>query len=241
MHGLVRNRLLRALPAIVLEHLLPQMQSVTLSSGQIVQEPGERIEYCYFPTSSILSQLHTMQNGATAEMGMTGSEGVLGIAALLGEEIANSTALAPIAGETYRISAKLLRKEFAQSEVLQSLLLRYTYTLMAQISQTAVCNRLHSMEQRLCRWLLFCQNRRNHCELRVAQDLIAQLLGGRRESVTIAAGSLQHAGLIHYSRGHITILDRDGLELRVCECYRAVEEEYDRLLGDKKSLHAAGF
>lgn len=228
------NGLLCALPPAELEPLLPHLQPVTFSLGQIVYEPGERIECCYFPTDSVVSLLYTMQDGTTAEMGLVGNEGVLGVALFLGGESTCSRAVVPIAGDAFRLPAKLLQEEFARSRPLQLLLLRYTQSLLTQISQTAVCNRLHSVEQRLCRWLLLCHDRKNRSELLMTQELIANMLGGRRESVTVAAGHLQDAGLIHYCRGHITILDRVGLEAAACECYRTVEDEADRLIGRRR-------
>jgi CRP-like cAMP-binding protein len=230
----VHNCLLCALPPAEFEHLLPHLQPVTFSLGQIVYEPGERIESCYFPTDSVVSLLYTMQDGTTAEMGLVGNEGVLGVALFLGGESTCSRAIVPLAGVALRLSAKVLQEEFERSRPLQLLLLRYTQSLLTQISQTAVCNRLHSVEQRLCRWLLMCHDRKNRTELLMTQELIANMLGGRRESVTVAAGHLQDAGLIHYCRGRITILDRVGLEGASCECYRVVEVEADRLIGRKR-------
>jgi CRP-like cAMP-binding protein len=229
-----QNHLLCALGPGKRSRLLPHLQPVTLSLGQILYEPGERIDYCYFPTNSVVSLLYTTQDGSTAEMGLVGNEGVLGVALFLGGESTCSRALVPVAGEAFRLSARLLREEFACRGPLQHLLLRYTQALITQISQTAVCNRLHSVEQRLCRWLLLCHDRRNCSELLMTQELIANMLGGRRESVTVAAGHLQDAGLIHYCRGHISILDRQGLEASVCECYRIVEDEFDRLFDRKR-------
>lgn len=229
-----QNLLLCALPPGELGHLLPHLQPLTFSLGQIVYEPGERIDYCYFPTDSVVSLLCTMRDGMTAEMGLVGNEGMLGVALFLGGESTSSRAIVPVAGEALRLPAKLLQEEFARSRPLQFLLLRYTQALLTQISQTAVCNRLHSVEQRLCRWLLLCHDRKNRSELLMTQELIASMLGGRRESVTVAAGHLQDAGLIHYCRGHIRIVDRIGLEAAACECYRIVEDESDRLFGRKR-------
>jgi CRP-like cAMP-binding protein len=223
------NHILHALPSDVCQRLRPDLQPVTLFLGQVVYEPGERIEYCYFPTDSVISLLYTMQDGSTAEVGLVGNEGVLGVALFLGGESTCSRAVVPIAGHAFRLPARLVQEEFARPGPLQHVLLRYTQALITQISQTAVCNRLHSMEQRLCRWLLLCHDRRNRSELPMTQELIAHMLGGRRESVTVAAGHLQDAGLIHYCRGHISILDRGGLESSACECYRVVEDEFDRL------------
>ncbi len=240
MHALIqpsdaaRNLLLCALPPAELERLLPHLQAVTFSLGQIVCQPGQRIDYCHFPTNSIVSLLYTMQDGSTAEMGLVGNEGVLGVAVFLGGESTCSRALVAMAGNAVRLPAKVLQEEFAHTGLLRHLLLRYTQALITQVSQTAVCNRLHSVEQRLCRWLLLCHDRKNCSELLMTQELIANMLGGRRESVTVAAGHLQDAGLIHYCRGRISILDRNGLEANVCECYRAVEDEFDRLFSRKR-------
>jgi CRP-like cAMP-binding protein len=229
-----QNHLLCALRPEEHERLLPHLQPVTFSLGQVIYEPGERISHCYFPTNSIVSLLYTMQDGTTAEMGLVGNEGILGVALFLGGESTCSRALVAVAGDGFRLPANLVRQEFERRGQLQHLLLRYTQALITQISQTAVCNRLHSVEQRLCRWLLLCHDRKDRSELLMTQELIANMLGGRRESVTVAAGRLQDAGLIHYCRGHISILDRSGLEASVCECYRIVEEEFDRLFDRKR-------
>lgn len=228
------NLLLCTLPEPHRRHLLSRLQPVELSLGQILYQAGEPIQYCYFPTSSVISLLHSMENGSTAEMGLVGNEGVLGVAAFLGGVTASSRALVSVAGQAWRLPAQQLRSAFASTGPLQQILLRYTLALLTQISQTAVCNRLHSIEQRLCRWLLLCHDRKNHSELHMTQELMANMLGGRRESVTIAAGHLQEAGLIHYCRGRIRILSRSGLEASACECYHTVEAEFDRLLGTKR-------
>jgi CRP-like cAMP-binding protein len=228
------NFLLCALPPAERVHLLPHLQPVRFSLGQVLYEPGERIAYCYFPTSSAVSLLYSMQDGSTAEMGIVGNEGVVGVAVFLGGESTCSRAMVPLAGDAFRLPAKVLQTEFAHPGPLQCLLLRYTQALITQVSQTAVCNRLHSVEQRLCRWLLLCHDRRNHAELLMTQELIANMLGGRRESVTLAAGHLQDAGLIYCRRGRIGILDRCGIESIVCECYGTVEDEFDRLLGTRR-------
>lgn len=238
MHNLRRasntgcaNFLLCSLPPAERERLLPHLQHVTLSLGQIIYEPGECIDCCYFPISSVVSLLYTMQNGSTAEMGLVGNEGVTGVAVFLGGETTCSRAVVAIAGDAFRLSAKRLQQEFVRHGPLQRFLLCYAQALITQVSQTAVCNRLHSVEQRLSRWLLLCHDRVNRSELIMTQELIASMLGGRRESVTVAAGHLQDAGLIHYCRGHIMILDRNGLESNACECYRVVEDEFARLFG----------
>jgi CRP-like cAMP-binding protein len=240
MHNLIqalnvdRNFLLCSLPRAERELLLPRLEPVTFLLGKIVYEPGERIDYCYFPTNSVVSLLYTMQDGSTAEMGLVGNDGVTGIAVILGAESTCSRAVVAVAGDAFRLSAKRLQQEVAHPGPVQNLLLRYTQALITQVSQTAVCNRLHSVEQRLCRWLLLCHDRKNRSDLLMTQELIANMLGGRRESVTVAAGHLQDAGLIHYCRGRISILDRNGLESNVCECYRIVEDEVDRLFGRKR-------
>lgn len=240
MHNVIQpcdaapNRLLWALPLAERERLQPHLQAVSFSLGQVVCEPGERIHYCYFPTNAIVSLLYTMQDGSTAEMGLVGNEGVLGVALFLGGESTCSRAIVAVAGDAVRLPAELLQEEFAHRGPLRDLLLRYTQALITQVSQTAVCNRLHSVEQRLCRWLLLCHDRKNCSELFMTQELIANMLGGRRESVTVAAGHLQDAGSIHYCRGRISILDRNGLESSVCECYRVVEDEFDRLFSRKQ-------
>jgi CRP-like cAMP-binding protein len=226
-----RNHLLHVLPQAERERLLPDLRPVAFSLGQVVCEPDQLIDYCYFPTNSVVSLLYTAEDGATAEMGLVGNEGVLGIAIFLGGGSTCSTAIVAVAGDAFRLPAKLLREEFAHSGPLQHLLLRYTQAFLTQISQTAVCNRLHSVEQRLCRWLLLCHDRTDRSDFLMTQELIANMIGGRRESVTVAAGHLQDIGVIHYCRGRISILDRQGLESIVCECYRVVEDEVDRLFG----------
>jgi len=229
-----RNFLLCSLAPTERELLLPHLEPATLLLGSIVYEPGERVDYCYFPTNSVVSLLYTMRDGSTAEMGLVGNDGVAGVATFLGGGSTCSTAVVAIAGNAFRLPARRLQHEFRRSGRLQHLLLRYTQALITQVSQTAVCNRLHSVEQRLCRWLLLCHDRKDRSDLLMTQELIANMLGGRRESVTVAAGHLQDAGLIHYCRGRISVLDRDGLESNACECYRTVEDEVDRLFGRKR-------
>lgn len=226
-----RNLLLCLLPEAERGRLLHDLQPVTFSLGQVICEPGEPINCCYFPTSCVICSLYTMRNGSTAEMGLVGNEGITGVAVFLGGESTCGRTVVAVAGNAFRFPAKRLQEEFAGSRSIQQLLLRYTQALITQVSQTAVCNCLHSMEQRLCRWLLFCHDRVCSRELLMTQELIAGVLGGRRESVTVAAGHLQDAGLIHYCRGHIVILDRNGLESNACECYRTVEDEVQRLFG----------
>jgi CRP-like cAMP-binding protein len=229
-----RNFLLCSLPPAERELLLPNLEPVTFPLGKIVYEPGEHVDYCYFPTSSVVSLLYTMQDGSTAEMGLVGNDGVTGVAVFLGGESTCGRAEIALAGDALRLSAKHLQQKFAHPGPIQRTLLRYTQALMTQVSLTAVCNRLHSVEQRLCRWLLLCHDRKNRSDLLMTQELIAHMLGGRRESVTVAAGHLQDLGLIHYCRGRISILDRNGLESNVCECYRILEDEVDRLFGRER-------
>jgi len=223
------NHLLLALPIVDRDRLSPTLQSVTLSLGQVVYEYSERLEYIYFPTSAVVSLLYTTQDGSTAEMGLVGNDGAVGVALFLGGETTPNRAVVQIGGAALRMPASVLRQEFARGGPLQRVLLRYTQALITQISQTAICNRLHSVEQRLSRWLLLSHDRVQSAELLMTQEFISNMLGGRRESVTVAAGSLQNAGLIQYSRGRIVILDRKGLEGATCECYRIVKDELDRL------------
>ena len=227
----VANRLLAALPREEYERVLPSLQQVSFELGEVVYEFAERLDYVFFPTTSIVSLLYTMENGSSAEMGLTGNDGVVGIALFMGGGTMPNRAVVQSAGAAIRMKAKLLQDEFARGGKFQYLLLRYTQALITQISQTAVCNRLHSVEQQLCRWLLLSHDRVKSDELIMTQELIADMLGVRREGVTVAAGHLQDIGAISYVRGHIKILDRQKLEQTVCECYRVVKDEFDRLLG----------
>lgn len=227
----VENRLLAALPRDEYERLLPSLQQVSFSLGEVVYEFAGQLDYVFFPTTSIVSLLYTMENGSSAEMGLTGNDGVVGIALFMGGGTMPNRAVVQSAGAAIRMKAKVLQDEFALGGKFQYLLLRYTQALITQISQTAVCNRLHSVEQQLCRWLLLSHDRVKADELIMTQELIADMLGVRREGVTVAAGHLQDAGAISYVRGHIKILDRQKLEETVCECYRVVRDEFDRLLG----------
>ena len=226
-----QNRLLGALPHDEYQRLLPTLQPVSFGLGEVVYEFGGHLDYVYFPTTSIVSLLYTMENGSSAEMGLTGNDGVVGIALFMGGGTMPNRAVVQSAGEAIRMRAKTLQEEFALGGRFQFLLLRYTQALITQISQTAVCNRLHSVEQQLCRWLLLSHDRVKADELIMTQELIADMLGVRREGVTVAAGRLQDLGAISYVRGHIRILDRPKLEETVCECYRVVKDEFDRLLG----------
>ena len=225
------NRLLASLPADEYARLLPRLRQVSFSLGEVVYEFGGHLDYVYFPTTSIVSLLYTMENGTSAEMGLTGNDGVVGIALFMGGGTMPNRAVVQSAGGALRMKARVLQDEFALGGKFQHLLLRYTQALITQISQTAVCNRLHSVEQQLCRWLLLSHDRVKADELIMTQELIADMLGVRREGVTVAAGRLQDSGAISYVRGHIKILDRQKLEDTVCECYRVVKEEFDRLLG----------
>jgi CRP-like cAMP-binding protein len=228
---LVENRLLAALPSDEYERLLPCLQQVSFALGEVIYEFGGHLDHVYFPTTAIVSLLYTMENGASAEMGLTGNDGVVGIALFMGGGTMPNRAVVQSAGGAIQMKAKVLQDEFARGGRFQHLLLRYTQALITQISQTAVCNRLHSVEQQLCRWLLLSHDRVKADELIMTQELIADMLGVRREGVTVAAGHLQDVGAISYIRGHIQILDRQKLEETVCECYRVVKDEFDRLLG----------
>ena len=230
-HDQVKNRLLASLPYEEYERLHPHIEKIPFALGDVVYESGGQLDHVYFPTSAIVSLLYTMVNGATAEMGLAGNEGVVGIALFMGGETMPNRAIVQSAGDVIRIDARVLQEEFARGGRFQHLLLRYTQALITQISQTAVCNRLHTVEQQLCRWLLLSHDRVEKDELTMTQEMIADMLGVRREGVTVSAGRLQEAGAIRYVRGHIRILDRPRLETIVCECYRVVKDEFDRLLG----------
>ena len=239
-HTPKQSHLLHALPPAVYDRLLPGLELVALPLGQAIYESGKEQEYVYFPSASIVSLLYVMEDGSSAEIAVVGNEGIVGIALFMGGETTPSRAVVQSAGHAYRLKASLLKKEFERGGPLQYLLLRYTQALITQMAQTAVCNRHHSVEQQLCRWLLLSLDRLPSNELVMTQELIANMLGVRREGVTEAAGNLQAAGLIQYSRGKITVLDRPKLEARVCECYSVVKRETDRLLS-RKSPMADGF
>ena len=225
------NHLLAALPPDEFSRLKPSLEPVSLSLGEVIYESGEELEHIYFPTTAIISLLYIMQNGATAEIGMAGNDGLVGIALYMGGSTTPSRAVVQSAGNAFRMQSRAMNDEFSRGGVFQKILLRYTQSLMTQISQTAVCNRLHSVENQLCRWLLINHDLLRTNKLIMTHDLIANMLGVRREGVSIAAGHLQKKGLIKYVRGTITMLDRDALEQTACECYRVVKDEYDRLLG----------
>jgi CRP-like cAMP-binding protein len=221
------------------ERLLPDLEPVPLPLGWTVHRAGDREQYLYFLTAGIVSRFYVMENGASAHFAITGSEGVIGVTSFLGGESTPSQAVVLNAGYAYRLGAALLKNEFERDGPLARLLLRYTQALLCQTGQIAVCNRHHTLEQQLCRWLLSSLDRVPSNELTMTQELIAHMLGVRREGVTEAAGKLQQAGLIHYSRGHIAVLDRPRLEARVCECYAVVKREYDRLLRPKNTMDSA--
>jgi CRP-like cAMP-binding protein len=229
-HSPHQNHLLDALPSGDYERLAPHLEPISMRLGDVLYEPGARLQYVYFPTTSIISLLYVMEDGASAEIAIVGNEGILGIALFMGGETTPSRAVVQSAGHGFRLKAQLLKSEFGRFGPLLYLLLRYTQALITQMAQTAVCNRHHSVDQQLCRWLLLSLDRLASHELSMTQELIANMLGVRREGVTEAAGKLQDAGLIRYRRGRITVLDRPGLEARSCECYQVVKAEFDRLL-----------
>lgn len=231
-HSPMQNHLLAALPAAEFGRLSPHLELVTMPLGKALYESGGRLEHVYFPTTSIVSLLYVLEDGASAEIAVVGYEGILGISLFMGGETTPSRAVVQSAGHGYRLEAHLLKQEFNRAGPVLRLLLRYTQALITQMTQTAVCNRHHSVEQQLCRWLLLSLDRLSTDSLTMTQELIANMLGVRREGVTEAAGNLQRAGLIRYSRGHIEVLSRPGLEKTVCECYGVVKLEFDRLLSE---------
>ena len=224
------NHLLAALPNDKLALFQSKLVPVSLKLGTVLYEAGDRLDYGYFPTTAIISLLYIMENGATAEIGVVGNDGILGIALFMGGDTTNSRAVVQSAGEAFKIKAQDLKTEFGRGGEMQKMLLRYTQALMTQISQTAVCNRLHSLEQQLCRWILLSHDRLNSDKLVMTHDLISNMLGVRREGVTLAAKKLAEKGLITNTRGTIILIDRQGLEDAVCECYQVVNDEYNRLL-----------
>ena len=231
-HSPNQNHLLAALPADEFERLAPHLELVAMPLGEVLYESGGQLHYVYFPTTSIVSLLYVLQDGASAEIAVVGNEGVLGISLFMGGETTPSRAVVQSEGHGYRLAGQLLKDEFNRAGALLRLLLRYTQALLTQMSQTAVCNRHHSVEQALCRWLLLSLDRLPSTTLSMTQEMIANMLGVRREGVTEAARRLQAAGLIRYTRGRIEVLDRPGLEKAVCECYAVVKLEFDRLLSD---------
>jgi CRP-like cAMP-binding protein len=229
-HDPSQNHLLAALPADECARIFPDLEWVPLPLGESLSEPGAQMRHVYFPTTSIVSLLYVMEDGASAEIAVVGNEGIVGVSLFMGGETTTSRAVVQSAGHAYRLEARLLMQEFDRGGSMQHMLLHYTQALLTQMAQTAVCNRHHSVDQQLCRWLLLSLDRLASNELIMTQELIANMLGVRREGVTEAAGKLQQAGLIEYHRGHITVLDRSGLEARACECYAVVKKEFDRLL-----------
>jgi CRP-like cAMP-binding protein len=225
-----RNDLLAALPDDELGRWLPYLEDVDMPLGRVLCESGETVRYVYFPASAIVSLLYVLENGASAEIAVVGREGIVGISLFMGGGSSPTRAVVQSAGQGFRLGAKVLQEEFHRAGAVLNLLLRYTQALMAQMSQTAVCNRHHSLDRQLCRWLLLSLDRLPGDELVMTQALISDMLGVRREGVTEAAVRLQSAGLIRYGRGRITVLDRPGLQKRSCECYEVVKKEYDRLL-----------
>jgi CRP-like cAMP-binding protein len=226
----VKNHLLAALPPAESQRWSPLLESVDLPLGQVLYESGTTLSHVYFPTTAIISLLYVMESGASAEIAVVGNEGIVGISLFMGGESTSSRAVVQSAGKGFRLKAQLMKDEFNRAGPVLHLLLRYTQALITQMAQTAVCNRHHSLDQQLCRWLLLSLDRLESNQLVMTQELIANMLGVRREGVTEGALKLQQAGLIRYARGHITVLDRPALERRSCECYAVVKKEYDRLL-----------
>lgn len=231
-----KNHLLAVLPDAEWQRWLPHLEEIEMPLGQVLYESGSTLNYVYFPTTAIVSLLYLLENGASAEIAVVGNDGIVGISLFMGGETTPSRAVVQSAGQGYRLRAATMKEEFSRAGPVLHLLLRYTQALITQMTQTAVCNRHHTLDQQLCRWLLLSLDRLNGNELVMTQELIANMLGVRREGVTEAAVRLQAAGLIRYSRGHITILDRRGLEKRTCECYAVVKKESDRLLPNKLAI-----
>jgi len=231
-HSPSQNYLLAALPAAEFERLSPHLEPILLPLGEMLYEPGDQLQYAYFPTTAIVSLHYVMESGASAETAGVGNEGVVGIALFMGGDTTPSSAVVRTAGHGYRLAGNLLKQEFNRAGLMRRLLLRYTQALMTQMNQTAACYRHHTVEQQLCRWLLLTLDRVSSRELIMTQELVANMLGVRREGITEAAGKLQRAGFVRYRRGHIAVLDRSGLETRACECYAVVKKELNRLMSD---------
>ncbi len=227
----LKNYLLASLPKEELERILPKLEPIPLKLGKVLYESGNKMEHAYFPTTSIVSLLYVMENGSTAEIGVIGNDGIVGIALFMGGDTTPNRAVVQAAGLAFKMKAKDLKAEFALGGVFHNMLLRFTQALLTQISQTAVCNRLHSVEEQLCRWLLLSHDRLQSDKLVMTHDLISNMLGVRREGITLAAQKLAKQSLITNVRGTITVTDRQGLERVVCECYKVVSDEYNRLLG----------
>jgi len=226
------NHLIAVLPADEFGRLAPHLEPVEMRLGDVLYEPGGQMQHAYFPTTAIVSLHYVMESGASAETAGVGNEGVVGISLFMGGNTTPSSAVVQTAGHAYRLAGRLLKQEFNRAGLMQRLLLRYTQALITQMIQTAACNRHHSVEQQLCRWLLLTLDRMQTNELIMTQELVASMLGVRREGITEAAGKLQQAGFIRYRRGHISVLERSGLETHACECYAVVKKELSRLLCD---------
>ena len=227
------NRLIAALPALSFQQLAPLLEPVEMRLGDVLHEPGRTLSHVYFPTTSIVSLLHLLENGAATEIAVVGYEGIVGVSLFMGGQSALSQAVVRSSGSGFRVRAMAMVKAFEQGGPLVHIMLRYTHALYTHIGQTAVCNRYHILDQQLCRWLLMSLDRQFSRDLVVTHELIANMLGVRREGVTQAALALQKAGLIRYTRGHISVVDSPGLEKRSCECYAVVKKEYDRMFEDK--------
>jgi CRP-like cAMP-binding protein len=237
-HNPSQNHLLAALPTAEFERLAAHLELEPMPLGEVLYGPGEQLLHAYFPTTAIVSLHYVMESGASAEIAGVGNEGVVGISLFMGGGTTPSSAVVQTAGHAYRLEVRLLQQEFNRTGLMQRLLLRYTQALITQMTQTAACNRHHSVEQQLCRWLLSALDRVSTRELTITQELVAGMLGVRRESITDAAGKLQQAGFIRYRRGHIAVLDRSGLEAHACECYSVVKTELNRLLSDVRYRQA---
>jgi CRP-like cAMP-binding protein len=235
-HSPNQNHLLEALPREVAKRLFDKLELTAMPLGMVLYESGNQLQHVYFPTTSIVSLLYVMEDGHSAEIAIVGNEGIVGVALFMGGETTPSRGLVQSAGHAYRLPGRYLKEEFVLAGPMQHLLLRYTQALITQMAQTAVCNRHHSIEQQLCRWLLLSLDRLASNDLVMTQELIANMLGVRREGVTESAGKLQELGLIRYSRGRITVLDRPALERHSCECYGVVKREFDRLLPAEVAL-----
>jgi CRP-like cAMP-binding protein len=231
-HSPNQNHLIAVLPTAEFERLAGALELVPMALGETLYEPGDQLQHAYFPTTAIVSLHYVTESGASAEAAGVGNEGVVGITLFMGGDTTPSSAVVQTAGHGYRLERRLLKQEFNLAGLMQRLLLRYTQALITQIMQTGACNRHHSVEQQLCRWLLLTLDRGPERELVMTQELVASMLGVRREGITEIAGKLQHAGFIRYRRGHISVLDRSGLETRACECYGVVKKELSRLLSD---------
>ena len=231
-HSPSQNHLLAALPPAEFERLAPDLEFVPMLLGEILYEPGGQLQHAFFPITAIVSLHYVMESGASAETAGVGNEGVVGVSLFMGGETTPSSAVVQTAGHGYRLPGRLLKREFNRAGLMQRLMLRYTQALITQMTQTAACNRHHSVEQQLCRWLLLTLDRITSHELVMTQELVASMLGVRREGITEVAGMLQRAGIIRYRRGHISVLERAGLETRACECYTVVKKELGRLLSD---------